>query len=78
MENLEQTRVITMRYPKLVIGGKVRLFYKKDILDRERMPHWSDTIYTVLASKTDMKQTLYKINNGSGNDYMRSELLKIQ
>ena len=48
-ENLEQTRVMTRRYPKIVIGSKVRLYYKKDILDRERIPHWSDTIYTVVA-----------------------------
>jgi hypothetical protein len=29
-ENLEQTRGITRRYPKIVIGSKVRLYYKKE------------------------------------------------
>ena len=29
-ENLEQTRVMTRRYPKLAKGDKVRLFHKKD------------------------------------------------
>ena len=76
-ENPEQTRVITRRYPKIVIRSKVRLYYKKDILDKERIPHWSDTIYTVVALKTDMKRTFYKINKGNRNYYMRSELLKI-
>ena len=42
------------------------------------MPVRPDIIYTVVALKTDMKQTFYKINNGSENYYMRSELLKIQ
>jgi hypothetical protein len=48
-ENLEQTRVMTRRYPKSEIGSKVRLFHKKDTLDKERIPLWSDTIYTVVA-----------------------------
>ena len=39
-----QTRVITRRYPKLVIGSKVRLFHKKDALDKEQIPVWSETI----------------------------------
>ena len=77
-ENLEQTRVMTRRYPKLAKGNKVRLFHKKDILDKERIPFWPDTIYTVVAFKKDMNQTLYKINNGSEHYYMRSELLKVE
>ena len=76
-ENLEQTRVMTRRYPELAKGDKVRL-RKKDILDKERIPHWSDTIYTVVALKKDEGQTFYKINNNQENCYMRSELLKIQ
>jgi len=76
-ENLEQTRVMTRRYPKLAKGDKVRLFHKKD-KEKERKPVWSDNIYTVVALKTDMKQTFYKINSGSENYDMRSELLKIQ
>ena len=77
-ENLGQTRVIKRSYPKIVIGSKVRLCYKKDILDKERIPHWSDTISTVVALKTDMKQSFYKVNGGSEIYDMRSELLKIQ
>ena len=77
-ENLEQTRVMTRRYPKLEIGSKVRLFRKKDALDKERIPLWSDTIYTVVALKKARSQTFYKINNNKENHYMRNELLKIQ
>ena len=69
-ENLEQTRVIKRRYPKIVIGSKVRLHYKKDVLDKERTPLWSDTIYTVVDLTKDKNQTFYKINNGNGNDYI--------
>ena len=60
------------------MGSKVRLYYKKDILDNERIPHWPKIICTVVALRTGMKQTFYKINNGSENYHMRSELLKIQ
>ena len=66
-ENLKQTRVMTRRRPKLAKGDKVRLFYKKDILDKERTPLWSDTIYTVVALKKDRNQTFYKINNNKKN-----------
>ena len=69
---------MTRRYPKIVVGSEVRLYYKKDILEKERIAHWSYTIYTVVALKTDMKQTFYKVNNENENYYMRSELLTIQ
>ena len=58
-ENLEQTRVITRRYPKIVLGSKVRLYYKRGMLDKERIPLWSDTIYAVV----DLK----KHNNNNDN-----------
>ena len=61
-----------------MIGSKVRLCYKKDILDKERIPHWSDTIYTVVDLKKDKNHTFYKINTDKESYYMRSELLKIQ
>ena len=68
-ESLEQTRVIRRRYPKIVIGSKVRLYYKKDILDKERIPHLADNIYTVVALKTDMKQTFYTRSTTGVNNY---------
>jgi hypothetical protein len=37
-ENLEQTRVMTRRYPKLVVGSKVRLFHKKDKDKKSKYP----------------------------------------
>ena len=76
-ENLEQTRVMTRRCPKFVVGSKVGLSHRKDKENKERIPVWSDNICTVVALKTDMKQTFYKINHGSENYHMRSELLKI-
>ena len=33
-ENLEKTRVIARKYPRLVKGSKVRLFHKKDAYQR--------------------------------------------
>ena len=76
-ENLEKTRVITRRYPKLVIGSKVRLFHKKDALGKERIPVWSDTISEVVDLKKGEGQTFYKINDNKAKYYMRHELHKI-
>ena len=74
-ENLEKTRVITRRYPELGSGSEVRLFHKKDALDKERIPVWYDTMYEVIEMKKDHEQTFYKINDNKAKSYMRHELL---
>ena len=76
-DSLEKTRVMTRKYPKLMKGSKVRLLRKKNTLDKERVPFWSDTIYEVVDLKKNERQTFYKINDDEAKYYMRHELLKI-
>ena len=37
-ENLEQTKVMTRKYPKLAQGDKIRLFHKKDKKKKSKYP----------------------------------------
>ena len=77
-QSLEHSRVSTRHYPSLNVGDEVRLYKKKDAVDKERVPLWSDKIYKVTATKSEFDQTFYKINNNKNHFYMRSELLKIE
>ena len=52
-ENLEQSKVMTKRYLKLVVGSKVSLFHKKDALDKQRIPVWSYTVYEVVEMRKE-------------------------
>ena len=77
-QNLEEKRVSKRRYPKLVVGDNVRLYHKKNQLDKERIALWSDAIYKVEEIVVSMRQKMYKISNGKEHRYMRHELLKIE
>ena len=46
-QHLENTRVSKRKYPILNIDDRVRTYHKKDVLDKERRPIWSATVYTV-------------------------------
>ena len=74
---VKNNRAITRRCPKLAIGSKVKLFHKKDSIDKERIPVWSDTIYEVVDMKKEHEQTFYKISDNEAKYYMRHELLKV-
>ena len=74
--NLEQARVMTRRYPKLVIGSKVGLVHKNDTLDKKRIPAWSDAKYEVVEMNKEHDQTFYKINDNEAKSYTRHEWLK--
>ena len=76
-QNLEEKRVSTRKYPKLDVGDNVRLYHKKNALDKERIPLWSDVLYKVEEIVVSKRQKFYKINDGKEPKYMRHELLKI-
>ena len=76
-ENLEEKRVSTRIYPELNVGDSVRLYHKKNQLDKERIALWSDVIYKVDEITASKGQNFYKISNGKDHPYMRHELLKI-
>ena len=76
--NLEDKRVSTRIYPELNVGDSVRLYHKKNQLDKERIALWSDIIYKVDEIVVSHGQNMYKISNGKEHKYMRHELLKIE
>ena len=77
-QNLEEKRVSTRKYPNIIVGDNVRLYHKKNQLDKERVALWSDTIYKVDEIVVSKRQKMYKISNGKDHKYMRHELLKIE
>ena len=48
-QNLEEKRVSARKYPNIIVGDNVRLYHKKNQLDKERIALWSDIIYKVDA-----------------------------
>ena len=65
----------TRKYPDLEKGDKVKIFRKKDKLDKERVSNWSENSYTIDDIKTVLGQKHYYIN---GRGYLRHELLKVK
>jgi hypothetical protein len=78
--NLEMKKVRKRLYPDIEVGDYVRLYRKKDKLDKERKSLWSTEKYKVLEITESMRQKLYTIDkkdNGREPTYVRSELLLV-
>ena len=73
--NLELHRKQERKYPDIVVGSKVRIWYKKRF-QKERHPHWSNEVYTVENIEHSMGQPFYKTTSRE-RPYMRHELLKL-
>ena len=56
---LEMKRKRNRKYPQLNVGSKVRIYKKKDKLDKERTSTWSKDSYEVLEIVDFIKQKLY-------------------
>ena len=74
--NLELKRRHSRLYPNIAISDYVRLFKKKDKLDKERISNWSDHKYQVVAIPDSMGQKFYKLE-GRDKVVMRSEILLV-
>ena len=74
--NLELKRRHSRAYPNVAIGDLVRVFKKKDKLDKERVSNWSDTKYKVGEIYESMGQKFYKLE-GRDKAVMRNEILLI-
>ena len=77
-QNLEEKRVSTRKYPKIIVGDNVRLYHKKNQLDKGRVALWSDIIYKVDEIVVSKRQKMFNINNGKEHKYMRHKLLNIE
>ena len=74
--NLELKRRTSRKYPNIAIGDTVRVFKKKDKLDKERVSNWSTEKYKVTDIQESMGQKFYKLE-GRDQVVMRNELLLI-
>ena len=72
--NIAMNATKTRKYPELEKGDKVKIFKKKDKLDKERVSNWLKEIQTIDDIKTVLGQKYYYIN---GRGYLRHELLKM-
>ena len=72
--NIAMNATKTRKYPDLEKGDKVKIFRKKDKLDKERKSNWLKEIQTIDDIKTVLGQKYYYIN---GRGYLRHELLKL-
>ena len=74
--NLELKKRSTRKYPDISIGSSVRIFKKKDKLDKERISNWTDNKYKVIEIEESMGQKFYKVE-GRDKALMRSEILLV-
>ena len=72
--NIAMNATKTRKYPDLEKGDKVKIFRKKDKLDKERASNWSANSYSIDDIKTVLGQKHYYIK---GRGYLRHELLKV-
>jgi hypothetical protein len=72
--NLELKKRSSRRYPDIEVGDTVRIFKKKDKLDKERISNWSSKKYKVKDIKESLNQNFYELE-GYDKPLMRSELL---
>jgi hypothetical protein len=59
--NLEMSRNNNRIYPNISIGDKVKIYKKKDKLDKERVSVWTDNAYEVENITESLGQKFYKV-----------------
>ena len=74
--NLELKRKNSIIYPNVNVGDMVKLFKKKDKLDKERVSNWTKESYKVESINESMNQQFYKLE-GRPKQVMRSEILLV-
>ena len=74
--NMELKKRTSRKYPDVSVSNYVRLFKKKDKLDKERISNWSEKKYKVVEIQESMGQKFYKVE-GRDKALMRSELLLV-
>ena len=73
---LEIKRVLKRDQPKVEEKDKVRLYKKKSVFDKERVPVWEEGYRRVKAVQNVLGQKLYKVDN-TDRPVLRSDMLKI-
>ena len=79
--NLELNRVRKRRYPDVDIDDNVKIYKKKDKLDKEHISTWSSKIYKVNKIETKFNQKYYYLEGYTQNQrvapLLRHEILKV-
>ena len=74
--NLELKRQHTRKYPDIELGDTIKIYKKKDKLDKENKSIWLPGLHTVEDIKKEFGQTFFKVS-GFPKYLMRHEILKI-
>ena len=74
---LEMQRKHSRLYPEINVGDTVKIYKKKDKLDKERVSVWGGKTYTVQDIQEFNDQNVYKIE-GVSRLLVRSNLLLIE
>ena len=73
---LEVTAKRKSKYPDIAVGDKVRLYKKKDKMDKDRTGVWTKDLHEVEAIKESEGQNLYKIKNRD-HWFIRADMLLV-
>ena len=74
--NIALQSISKRKYPELEISNKVKIYRKKDKLDKERVSVWLPTVHTIKDIKSSMGQKFYYLED-KNKPYLRHELLKV-
>ena len=66
----------TRKYPNINVGDNVKVYRKKDKMDKERLSLWSKEVYRVDRIDTNDGQKFYKLE-GKPKVLMRHEVLLV-
>ena len=79
--NLEIHRISKRRYPDISVGNYVKVYKKKDKLDKEHISTWSDRKYRVDNITQSFGQDVYHLDgytqNGRNVGLLRHEILLV-
>ena len=71
---LELNRKSTRKYPEIKEGDKVRIYTKKKNFQKERIPIWSENLFTVEKIEDKNNQSLFYLS-GRDRPLLRHEIL---
>ena len=74
--NIALQSISKRKYPELEISNKVKIYRKKDKLDKERVSVWLSAVHTLKDIKSSMGQKFFHLEDKT-RPYLRHELLKV-
>ena len=74
--SIELQSVSKGKYPELSVGSRVKIYRKKDKLDKQRVSVWLPTAHTIKDIKSSMGQKFFYLEDKS-KPYLRHEILNV-